>query len=382
MVSNDKIKMAIFVPWIKSKGGVERAILKVLEDKKYKSDIFTFFYDKKNTFDDFEKYNVKLLGNAEPKGFIGRGANLFKSLMLTKIPNLDNYDIFMISTAGIAELITFRNRHKKTVAMCHTPLRVAHTMYKYYKKQSFKNRFSLPLIILFYKLLEKSAWKRINYALVFSNEVKERLVNYGLMDSGRIFNLGPHVNYLKIKKADKIEKIIFYPSRFIRYKRQDLAIKAFNLSNMPKNGFKLVLGGFAEDRKYFESLKKLETKNIIVKENLSEKELTELYRKSYATLFLAINEDTGLTPLESLAYGKPVISVNEGGPKEFIKDEENGLLVNADEMSIADALNKILNKKFYAKLRKGAERSTRYDEKRFMKNLENAISSILGKTYK
>ncbi len=382
MVHNDKIKMAIFVPWIKSKGGVERAILKVLEDKDYESDIFTFFYDKKNTFNDFEKYNVKLLGNAEPKGFIGRGASLFKSLLLTKIPNLEYYDIFMISTAGIAELITFRNRHKNTVAMCHTPLRVAHTMYEYYKKQSLKNRIFLPLIVSFYKLLEKSAWKRVDYAIVFSNEVKNRLINYGLIGSDRIFNLGPYVNYPKTKKTDKTEKIIFYPSRFIRYKRQELAIKAFNLSNLPKNGFKLILGGFVEDREYFESLKKLETKNVIVKENLSEKELTDLYKKCYATLFLAINEDTGFTPLESLAYEKPVISVNEGGPKEFIKDKENGLLVNADENSIANALNRILEKKLYIKLKKGAEKSTRYDEKRFMRNLKNTMSLILEKTYK
>lgn len=382
MVSKDKIKMAIFVPWIKSKGGVERAILKVLEDKKYKSDVFTFFYDKKNTFDDFGKYNVKVLGNAEPKGFIGRGTSLFKSLLLTKIPNLEDYDIFMISTAGIAEFITFRNRHKRTVAMCHTPLRVAHTMYGYYRRQNMKNKITLPFIVSFYRLMEKSAWKKIDYALVFSNEVKERLVNYGLINEERIFNLGPHVNYSKIKKGGKTEKIIFYPSRFIKYKRQDLAIKAFNLSDMPKNGFKLILGGFAEDKKYFESLKKLESKNVIIKENLSEKELTDFYRKCYATLFLAINEDTGLTPLESLAYGKPVISVNEGGPREFIKNGENGLLVNADEKSIADALNRTLDKKLYAKLIKGANNSTRYDEKRFMKNLENAVSSILEKTYK
>ena len=277
MVLNNKIKIAIFVPWIKSKGGVERAVLKVLEDKNYESNVFTFFYDKKNTFNDFGKCNVKVLGNAEPSGFIRRGTNLFKSLMLTKIPNLKDYDIFMISTAGIAELITFRNKHKKTVAMCHTPLRVAHTMYKYYREESFKNRITLPLVVGVYKLLEKSAWKRIDYAVVFSNEVRERLVNYGLINNEKIFNLGPHVNYSKIKKNGKTEKMIFYPSRFIKYKRQDLAIKAFNLSEMPKKGFKLVLGGFAEDRKYFESLKRLESKNVIVRENLPEKELIDLY---------------------------------------------------------------------------------------------------------
>ncbi|MEM0142788.1 MAG: glycosyltransferase family 4 protein [Candidatus Parvarchaeum sp.] len=381
MVSDSKIKIAIFVPWIKSKGGVERAILKILEDKNYETRVFTLFYDKKNTFNDFCKYDVKVLGNAEPSGFISRGFSLFKSLMLTRIPNLNDYDIFMISTAGIAEIITFRNKHKKTVALCHTPLRVAHTMYSYYSHENMKNRIILPIATPVYRLLERSAWKRIDYAMVFSNEVRERLVNYGLISDEKIFNLGPHVNYSKIKKSRKTEKIIFYPSRFIRYKRQDLAIKAFNLSKMPEKGFKLVLGGFAEDREYFESLKRLESEHVIVKENLSEKELNDLYRKCYVTLFLAINEDTGLTPLESLAYGKPVIAVNEGGPKEFIKDMGNGLLVNADENSIAHALDRVLDKNLYLRLKKGAESSTRYDEKRFMKNLENAISVILEKAY-
>jgi glycosyltransferase involved in cell wall biosynthesis len=382
MVSNKKIKIAIFVPWIKSKGGVERAILRIAGDKKYETDIFTFFYDLKDTFDDFQKYNVKVIGHSNPNGFIGRGIGLLKSIISTKIPDLEKYDLFLISTAGIAEFITFRNRHKNTVALCHTPLRAAHTMYDYYKGESIKNRILLPFVVRVYKLLEKSAWKRIDYAFVFSNEVRERLINYGLMNKEKIFNLGPQANYPKKNKKAKAEKIIFYPSRFIKYKRQELAIRSFNLSEMPKKGFRLVLGGFVEDREYFEDLKRYEGEKISVRENLSEKELSDLYKKCYVTLFLAINEDTGFTPLESLSYGKPVISVNEGGPKEFIKNEQNGLLVNADEKSIANALNRVIDKRFYAKLKKGAENSTRYDEKRFMKNLENAISSILEKAYK
>ncbi|MCL4391565.1 MAG: glycosyltransferase [Candidatus Parvarchaeota archaeon] len=375
-----KIKMAIFVPWIKSKGGVERAILKVLEDKKYDCDVYTFFYDKDRTFTDFNRYNVVVLGRAEPKGFIGRGIGLFSRMIFTKIKNLEEYDIFMISTAGIAEFITFRNRHKKTVTMCHTPLRTAHTMYDYYRNENLKNRVLLPLIIPIYRLLERSAWKRIDYSIVFSEEVKRRIVEYRLLPGDRIFNLGPHVNYSRIKKARiKTEKIIFYPSRFIKYKRQDLAVKAFNLSGIAKYGFKLVIAGFAEDEKYFQRIKSMESGSIVVRSDLSEEELNRFYSGCYATLFLAINEDTGLTPLESLAYHKPVISVNEGGPKEFIKDGINGMLVNADEKNIADALKRITDKTFYLKLVKGAKNSERYDEKRFTKNLDNAISVILKK---
>ena len=57
-----KIRIAVFVPWIKSKGGVERAILKVLENKRYECDVYTFFYDKDRTFTDFNRYNVIVLG--------------------------------------------------------------------------------------------------------------------------------------------------------------------------------------------------------------------------------------------------------------------------------------------------------------------------------
>ncbi len=379
METKKKIKIAIFVPWIKSKGGVERTILRILEDDKYDSQIYTFFYDKNSTFEEFKRYNIIVLRKSNPNGFVMKGASLFNALLRTKIDDLKKYDIFLVSTAGIAEFVVFRNKHKNTIALCHTPLRIAHTMYDYYKNQNLKNRLIIPPATAFYKILEKRAWKRIKYAFVLSDEVRTRLINYRLIQGDKIFNLGPHVDYSKIKKGGKTEKIIFYPSRFIRYKRQDLAIRAFVLSKLPKEGFKLILSGFVEDRKYFNELKKLEGSNIEIRENLSERELNDFYNKSYVTLFLAINEDTGLTPLESLAHGKPVIAVNEGGPKEFIKEGVNGMLVKADENEIANALNRIADKKFYKNLVDGAKKSKKYDEKNFMKNLDFAIERIIHK---
>lgn len=380
MERSNKTKIAIFVPWIKSKGGVERTILRFIEDKKYEWDIYTFFYDKNKTFQEFQKFNVILIGQAKTEGFFAKGINLFLKLIFTKIENIEDYDIFIVSTAGIAEFITFRNKNKKTIALCHTPLRVAHTMYEYYKNQSLRNKLTLPIIIPFYRKLEKMAWKRINYAIVLSQEVKKRIIQYQLLKENKIFNIGPSVNYSKIKNKNiKTKKIIFYPSRFIRYKRQDLAVKAFNLSGISKRGFKLIIAGFVEDKEYFKEIKSMENESISVVGNITEEKLNEIYSNCYATLFLAINEDTGLTPLESLAYGKPVISVNEGGPTEFIKNEVNGLLVNADEKDIADALKNITNKKLYNKLKNGAKKSKRYDERNSIKKIDQAIDEIIKK---
>jgi glycosyltransferase involved in cell wall biosynthesis len=373
-----KIKIALFVPWLKSKGGVERIVLSILKDKRYCIDLYTLGYDKEKTFSDFKEFKVRQIGSANTNGFLRKGAGLFFGLLTKKIKNLDKYDIFMISTAGIAELAVFRNRHSLTIALTHTPLRVAHSMYNYYRTSSLKFRMSLPILVPIYRILERNAWKHISYAIVLSDEVRSRLVGYKLIDSNRIFKIGPNADFGKHSKG-RVDKVIFYPSRFIPYKRQDLAVKAFIKSKLPSLGFKLVIGGFVESESYFKTLKELSAgrSDIIIERDISEKRLRELYSKCYATLFLAINEDTGLVPLESLAYGKPVVSANEGGPREFIKNGVNGILVEANEADLAGALNKILDKRYYENLRKGALNSPVYDERLMIKNLDTAIDNII-----
>ena len=59
--------------------------------------------------------------------------------------------------------------------------------------------------------------------------------------------------------------------------------------------------------------------------------ISKLYAKSYACLFSAVSEDFGLIPLEAMASEKPIISVNEGGPKETIINNITGFLVNSEE---------------------------------------------------
>lgn len=52
-------------------------------------------------------------------------------------------------------------------------------------------------------------------------------------------------------------------------------------------------------------------------------------------------ESQGLTLLESMALGTPVIAVESNGPKEFVINGENGLLVDADTVEIYSAIMKL-----------------------------------------
>jgi glycosyltransferase involved in cell wall biosynthesis len=53
--------------------------------------------------------------------------------------------------------------------------------------------------------------------------------------------------------------------------------------------------------------------NVTLIREIPEKDLLELYARSKAHICTAHDEDFGLTPLESMASGKPVVAVNAGG---------------------------------------------------------------------
>ena len=49
-----------------------------------------------------------------------------------------------------------------------------------------------------------------------------------------------------------------------------------------------------------------------------------------ATIYIPRDEDFGMAPIESMAAGKPVIAVAEGGLLETVVDGETGILIKAD----------------------------------------------------
>jgi glycosyltransferase involved in cell wall biosynthesis len=74
---------------------------------------------------------------------------------------------------------------------------------------------------------------------------------------------------------------------------------------------------------------------LTIRRNVSDAELAELYMDASATVVAARLEPFGLTPLESMALGTPVLAVREGGFRETVTDGVNGVLVErrADALS-------------------------------------------------
>lgn len=74
---------------------------------------------------------------------------------------------------------------------------------------------------------------------------------------------------------------------------------------------------------------------------ITDRQLADLYRTALATICAARLEPFGLTTLESLSCGTPVVAVREGGFREVVVDGHNGLLVERDVTQLAQAIEAV-----------------------------------------
>ena len=99
-------------------------------------------------------------------------------------------------------------------------------------------------------------------------------------------------------------------------------------------------------------------------------------------LFAAEKEDWGIVPVEAGSYGKPTISVNEGGPTESIVDGETGFLVEPTPEAFAQKMSFLAEhpEKVEEMGKKALEEVKKYSWEAFAEKIDTIVSDKAGKT--
>jgi glycosyltransferase involved in cell wall biosynthesis len=173
----------------------------------------------------------------------------------------------------------------------------------------------------------------IDSITTISNNVQKRVKKYLMREADVIY---PPVT---IEKFCFKEYGDFWLSvnRLYPEKRIELQIESFR--NMPDQRL-IIAGGHAygdHSEPYAREILNNLPANVEIKGEITEEELIDLYARCRGFICTAVDEDFGLTPIEAMASGKPVIAVNEGGFLETITGQ-TGILVSTSVSDIIDAI--------------------------------------------
>jgi glycosyltransferase involved in cell wall biosynthesis len=130
-------------------------------------------------------------------------------------------------------------------------------------------------------------------------------------------------------------------NRIYPEKRLELQFDVFR--RLPEQRL-IVVGGYAQGdhaADYHHKLTKDIPENVKMLGMVSEEELIDLYARCRGLICTAVDEDFGLTPLEAMASGKPVVAVNEGGFKETVVHGKTGMLVEASLDELERAIREV-----------------------------------------
>ena len=212
--------------------------------------------------------------------------------------------------SGTFALLAHKKISGRKILYCHTPPRLLYDQKNFMVQQiPVWQRPLLRMVMGVYLPAYEQAIHRMDIIVTNSETVKGRIRRFLGQDSQVIH---PPCDTEKFRFMNQ-EDFYLSTARLDPLKRIDVIVRAF--LKMPEKNLVVVSGG-SEMPKIKEAAE--EAKNIQVMGWVDEDRLFDLMGKCIASIYIPRNEDYGMSPVESMAAGKPVIGVQEGGLLETV----------------------------------------------------------------
>jgi glycosyltransferase involved in cell wall biosynthesis len=372
------IKTAIVCDWLTGTGGAERVILElhhIFPD----APIFTSQYDKNPNI----WYGDKWFADADVRtGWMQRLPKRLKKLLpllraryFSRL-DLTEYDLVIISSSAEAKAV--RTGSDATVVWyCHAPTHYYWSRYKDYLKEPGMGIVS-PVASLALRLLagrlrdwDYKMAQRPQYIIANSTHTKQEIKKYYGRDSKVVF---PPVDTKRFNdssldsRAGKERFGFVTAGRQTPYKRIDLAVEACTRLKLPLT---VIGNGPEHDR-----LTAMAGSSVRFLNKVSDAEMAHHFHLAKAFIFPNL-DDFGITAVEALSAGTPVIAYKAGGALDYIKEGKTGSFFDEQTAeSLMTTLKAFNTQDFNARdVRRAAGK---YSAEQFHSKMRNYVSKLVA----
>lgn len=306
-------------------------------------------------------YAVPIRDIRRPRGVVGR--LLEPALKLVDLVRFDlaskmlaaridagGYDLLLASVGGYTEApLVLRHAATPGVYYCHEPMRSVYepSVDRPYYRRSPRSLARGVWHSIFYggliRIWDRQGTRRATQVIANSR--------YTADFAQRAYGVRCSVNYPGVDteqfrpSAAPRERFVLSVGELISSKGFDDAVTAIGTIAAEQRP-KLVLvcnRTYAPERAYVEAIARRQGVALEIRERVPDDEVKRLYHTASVLLYTPNREPFGLTPIEAMASGTPVVAVREAGPAETVVDGETGFLRERDPQALGAAVLRLLD---------------------------------------
>ncbi|HRH32675.1 MAG TPA: glycosyltransferase [bacterium] len=311
------MKVALIHDHLAQAGGAEK-VLQVLCELFPEAPIYTLLYEPENVDRHFK--NRKILTSIIqrlPGGIKHYQWYMPFMPMAVEFFNLSEFDLVISDASAFAKGV-LTGTHTLHICYCHTPTRYLWDYSHQYIQELRYNKYFkkiISLILNYVRLWDKAAADRVDYYIANSKTSQQRIAKYYRRTSEVIY---PPVELDRFHISEKPGEYFLIGGRLASYKRIDIVIEAFK-----ELGWPLKIFGDGVDLERLQNIAN-GASHIEFLGRVSEDEKADLYRNCKAFINPQ-EEDFGITVIEAMASGRPVIAFRKGGATETVVENKSGL---------------------------------------------------------
>lgn len=315
----ESLRVALVHDWLNQMGGAEN-VLEEFVEMFPGAPIFTSMYGPDKMPDLYRALPIRTTFMQRLPGILDRH-QVYLALYPAAFQSTDlsEFDLILSNKSGFCHGVRSRRGERRAVHVCYclTPTRFLWLYEQYRERERIGGLLDLGLkpLLAMLRRWDFAAAQRVDYFIAISTVVQERIRRIYDRESVVVH---PPVDTRRFTPDPSAPVGDYYlvVSRLIPYKRIDLAVRAFR--ELPDE--RLIVVGSGRAR---QALEDVAGPNVSFLGWQPVERILELMRGCKAFIFPGL-EDFGITPVEAMSAGRPVIAFRGGGALDTVVPGETG----------------------------------------------------------